>query len=251
MRDDSGDEDLARLVASLVRTLRELESELEPPEPGRGPRPPTPREVRRFASDVAIPGLILVLETNIRALRLLQRSLRLADDADRATESAGELRSRAESASETTLARLDDALADLQSAIEGRPDNEEAASLLDEARDLRAEVERRLDERARGNGASEEPSADTDDSEADAAAEGADESVDTYSRDDADEAVQVDVDAELQSIKSELDDGDDDPGLDTDDGSAPPEDGNEDDSAGPSESGGDDADDDGENDGSE
>lgn len=205
MRDDPGDEDLTRLVADLVAALRELESELERPEPGRPPRLPTPREMRRFASDVAIPGLILVLETNVRALRLLQRSLRLADEAERAGESASEIRARAETASATTLERLDGALAELQSAIEGRPDNDEAAALLAEARELRAEVERRLEERARENGAG--AGSPEDDTSTDEAEDREDEG-----------AVQVDVDAELESIKAELDDVRDEPEDSDEDG---------------------------------
>ncbi|PSP55305.1 hypothetical protein BRC74_00065, partial [Halobacteriales archaeon QH_7_68_42] len=67
MSDRDSGEDLSRLVAELVTTLEELEDELEPPDE-RPLRPPTPGEMRRFTSDVAIPGLILILESNIRAL---------------------------------------------------------------------------------------------------------------------------------------------------------------------------------------
>ena len=80
MSDRDSGEDLSRLVAELVTTLEDLEDELEPSDE-RPLRPPTPGELRRFTSDVAIPGLILILESNIRALRLLQRALRPSPEA--------------------------------------------------------------------------------------------------------------------------------------------------------------------------
>lgn len=201
MADDGADEDLARLVADLVRTLRDLEQELGPPEPGETPRLPTPRDLRRLTSEVAIPGLILVLETNIRALRLLQRALRLADGADRASEETARIQERARSASETTLEKLDDALVELRDAVEGRPNDENAAQLLEEARDLRDEVQRRLRESRREAGAR------------DASASGGEDADGSEEGDDGPEPVAVDVDAELKSIKDELDGAEDRPGT--------------------------------------
>lgn len=223
MPSDGSDEDLARLVADLVRTLRDLESELEPPGPGDGPRLPTPRDLRRLTSEVAIPGLILVLETNIRALRLLQRALRLADDADAAREGTGRIQEQARSMSETTLERLDDALVDLRDAVEGRPNEAEAAELLDQARELRAEVQERLRESARENGATPTASDESGESSGD---EGGTEDRDRSDRD------QVDVEAELRTIKSELDQIDDELDPDETDGTAAGGDGDESDSAG-------------------
>mgnify|MGYP000371509969 CR=1 FL=1 len=207
MADDGSDEDLARLVGDLVRTLRELESELEPPEPGERPPLPTPRDLRRFTSEVAIPGLVLVLETNIRALRLLQRALRLADGADAAREETSRIQDHARSVSESSLERLDDALVDIREAIEGRPDEAEAAELLDQARELRAEVQQRLRESRNEKGSGEtggkaveegETEAKDDDSAAETAGDGTVES----------DPSPVDVDAELRTIKSELEDTD-------------------------------------------
>lgn len=210
------DEELSRLVAELVTALRDLEAELDPP---RGPRPPTPRELRRFTSEVAIPGAILVLETNVRALRLLQRALELSERTDQTREDV-RLGDRARTVSDTTLDKLDDALADLEGAVRGRADNEEAAQILDEARRLREEVGTRLEEH--GN--------EEDDDEAGPGDE----------RGDGDTSPQVDVDAELESIKAELDeqagdrpeDGADTPGEsgdgddDAPDDDAPDDDGN-------------------------
>jgi hypothetical protein len=212
MTDRSSDEDLSRLVAELVRSLRELEEELAPPDRRRPPLP-TPQELRRFTSEVAIPGLILVLETNIRALRLLQRALEMGERAEDAQRSADELRERATTLSATTLDRLDDALADLQTAVEGRPDSDEAAALLADARELRQEVQDRLAE-------SREPETDTVES--------------TESDESTEAAPEVDVDAELRSIKDELDDAEgpednehpeSDDGSDQSDNSSPDDDG--------------------------
>jgi len=216
MSDRDSGEDLSRLVAELVTTLEDLEDELEPPDE-RPLRPPTPGELRRFTSDVAIPGLILVLESNIRALRLLQRALRLSEGADRTRRETEELGARARDVSETTLDRLDSALADLQDAVEGRPEDDEAADLLADARELRSEVQTRLREyaddaadRARNSGdeAVDIPVDGDDDTEADDASNedgssvSGDDEQDTQGDDDE---VGVDVDAELESIKRELD----------------------------------------------
>lgn len=184
MDDETGDADVARLAGDLARSLRDLRRAVEP-DPRR-PRPPTPRELLRFTDQVAIPAAILVLETNVRALELLQRTIRLADGRAPTAEGDGKVvRERAADLSRTTLARLDDALADLQTAVDGRPPDDEARRLLAEARALREEVDHRLSESERGPGTAPESG--------------------TVG---PDEAVPVDVEAELRSIKDEVDDGD-------------------------------------------
>ena len=227
MSDRDSGEDLSRLVAELVTTLEDLEDELEPPDE-RPLRPPTPGELRRFTSDVAIPGLILVLESNIRALRLLQRALRLSEGADRTRRETEELGARARDVSETTLDRLDSALADLQDAVEGRPGDDEAADLLADARELRSEVRTRLREyaddaadRARNSDdeavdipvdGDEDP--EGDDAPNDDGSSGAgDDEQDAQA--DGDE-MGVDVDAELESIKREVDGDGNGTGSDSD-----------------------------------
>ena len=196
------DSDIGPEIANLVRTLQELESEFEPRTESGLPRPPSPRELMRFTSDVGIPGVILLLRTNIEALKLLQRALRLADGRAPTTGTGStEVRKRAEQLSRTTLSRLDGALADLQDAVEGRPEDEDARELLDEARDLRNDVERKLDERANGDAPSLEENG---------------ESAPDDSRED--DSVPVDVDAELRSIKDQFDDGPDEPGDGADGG---------------------------------
>lgn len=172
--DAQRDTDLESLVAELTTTLRELQSEARERE-SRGPvRPPTPRELLRFTDEVGIPAAILVLEANIRALELLRRTIRLAGgrpprgSADSGATATGE---RVEELGRATLERVDGALADLQAAIEGRPEDGEARDLLRDARELRAEIDARLEEAPDGDGGGTE----------------------------------VDVEAELDSIRDEVD----------------------------------------------
>jgi hypothetical protein len=187
MSDSASDEDLARLAADLARSLRDLQRELEPGE-RRRLRPPSPRELLRFTEEVAIPGAILILETNVRALRLLQRAIRLADPDRGITDTRDTaVRNRAVKLSQTTVQKLADVLADVQDAVEGRPTDDDAERVLQEARSLRDEI----DDRLAAEASPDEPDLDPD------------------------TAVPVDVDAELQSIKDDLDgDGDSDGGAD-------------------------------------
>ena len=170
------DDDVTAMLSDLVRTLQDLQTEVEPRTERGRPRPPTPEELLRFTSDVTIPAAILLLKTNIEALKLLRRALHIAEGRPTGRSEGAAVRERATKLSKATLARLDDALQDLQGAIEGRPEDDEARELLAEARELRADL-------------------------AEAVADGdvEDEGTD----------VQVDVDAELQSQKDDIDDIDD------------------------------------------
>jgi hypothetical protein len=201
MSDAETDPELTQLLTDLTTTLRELEQEIEP-ERLRGPRLPTPSELSRFTSEVAIPGLILMLRTNIRALQLLQRALRLADGRNPSPDSAvSQARTRAEDVGRASLSQLDGVLTDLQSALEARPENEQADELLARARDLREQVQDELAEDGT-------PPADQAD--------------ETTPEMDQSDAVGIDVESELQSLKDNLDDaeaGDDGPDANGDSGS--------------------------------
>lgn len=178
------DGDLASQVSALADTLEQLQRELEPGD-RRRLRPPTPGELLRFTSEVTIPAAILVLETNVRVLRLLQRTIRLADGrADARGGPAGELGSRAAALGRETLDQLDDALGELQSAAAGRSGDAEVERLFERARELQAEIDARL--------AEEVAAADAD------SLEGRREPVD------------IDVEAELDAIRDEVDDDADD-----------------------------------------
>jgi hypothetical protein len=175
------EEDVTALLAELVRTLQELQTEVEPRTDSGVPRPPTPAELIRFTSDVTIPAAILVLKTNIEALKLLRRALRLAEGRPTTASTGQGVQARATELSRATLARLDDALTDIQGAVEGRPQDEEARELLSEARQLREALAEQLASNEALNGGEE--------------------------REDIEgTAVPVDVDAELRSIKDDIDD---------------------------------------------
>ncbi|MFD1645322.1 DUF7547 family protein [Haloarchaeobius litoreus] len=218
---DSSDDDIATDAKELARELRALREQLDeqrrrPPTGPMGiPRPPTPREFMEFADEVAIPATIAILETNIRLLEALQRAIRLADSGRRAGErgrdAGGRARSTAETVSRETLSRASDALADLQSVLEGTelPENESARSILTEAQDLRREIQeqltasrtqdRTLDEFEEADAGSGSEGTDIDVVEGGAAAEGEAAA--------EDEPVTIDVDAELETLKQQYEDG--------------------------------------------
>jgi hypothetical protein len=150
------DDDLDALLDDLSGTLDRLRSELDEERAGdrRRERPvddrrrtrradrdrpsiPGPGRFLRFTEEYTIPALIAFLEANIRALELLQGLLRLLDRGE-TTER------RVESVGRRTLDGVDDLLSDVQGAIEGRPSDDRARDLLDEARSLRAEIDDRV-----------------------------------------------------------------------------------------------------------
>lgn len=166
--------DLEARIDELEATLEALRTELGPPgEPMGAPRPPRPRQLLRFADDFAIPATIAFLEANVRALELLSAGIR-AGDTERRTDEAGRaVRDRATSARLATVEQLDRALSELEQAIEGSglPRNQEARELLVEARRLNREI----GERVAG-----------------------------VNREGHEEAVRIEVESELESIKDEV-----------------------------------------------
>ena len=190
MNDPDGDPDVTELLADLTRSLQELQREMEP---DRRLRPPTPGELSQFTSEVAIPGLILILQTNIKALQLLQRTLRLAQGREPtgSGSSVSGARERAEQLSRATLDQLDSTLSEVQSAVEGRPPDDDTRELLDEARSLRDRIQDEIEESEteQGDGTEEGASIDVDDGTQD--------------------PVDIDVEAELRTLRDNLeDDGD-------------------------------------------
>ncbi|MFH5798626.1 hypothetical protein [Haladaptatus sp. CMAA 1911] len=196
-RDDPDRDDRADLedrIEELETTLRGLQTELgRPPRGPMGlPRPPTPREVLSFTGEYAIPTLISMLEANVRALKALQQIIRLVDPEYDPTETArSDLSARAGRASRATLDRLQDTLNDVEGALTegGLPEEPRARRILEDARRLSEDIG---DEIAAGS-----ERADEGRELADAADEEMEE--------EEDEQPQVDVDAELRSIRDELD----------------------------------------------
>jgi len=139
-------DDLAARVAALEDAVERLERARDVPRGPLGlPRPPTPRELRAFASEDAIPATIALLDAHVRALEALQAALRLLDPTI-----------ETEDARRDTLARLDAAVTDLRDAVtgDGLPENPAARDLLRDARALTDELETEIDH-ARENAPSE------------------------------------------------------------------------------------------------
>ncbi|ODR82219.1 hypothetical protein BG842_19670 [Haladaptatus sp. W1] len=220
-RDDR--EDLEERIEELETTLRGLQTELgRPPRGPMGlPRPPTPREVLSFTGEYAIPTLITMLEANVRALKALQQIIRLVDPEYDPTEQArSDLSARAGRASRATLDRLQDTLNDVEGALTegGLPEEPRARRILEDARRLSDDIRE----------------------EVSAGSEQADEGRELADNSDAEEAEleeevdqpEVDVDAELRSIRDELgvrgngsgDEDSDDESASADDESGPDDD---------------------------
>jgi len=193
------DEELAVLLADLERTLTDLREAVGEDvrrgsdRPARR-RPPTPGEILRFTEEYTLPTVIALLEATVQSLELLRAVLRLAGPAS----SAGELRSRLESRDGPETAALRDALADLRDALTGAdlPADSAARSILTDARELTTEIDERLDESGddrRRERRANQPSR---------------RGVAIDVEEEGNDA--VDVDAELESIRREVTEGDED-----------------------------------------
>ncbi|PSP82046.1 hypothetical protein BRC88_00835 [Halobacteriales archaeon QS_4_69_225] len=217
-------DNLEASVRELTATLEELRSELRDPPARTGPlglpRPPSPGELLRFTEQYTIPALISLLEANVRLLELLAAALRVADGRPiEATEELADAGGRLEAvraggregvaaASRATLRRLDDALAELQTAAEGgTPDDPEVRRLLSRARELRSEVDERL---AKAEAEAESASADGTTGAVEVDVDGPDGSDDDETDEQASDDVAVDVDEELETIRRQVDGPDDD-----------------------------------------
>lgn len=227
-RRDSDPEQLDERVAELEELVRELQTELgEPPRGPLGlPRPPTPGEMLSFTGEYAIPTAIAMLEANVRALQALQQVIRVLDpERSVVGEERDRLEARAADASRTTLDRLEEALGDVENAVRESdlPREGEARDILEDARRINRDIRDRVDrsrreadearERDRGREQGRERKRGRDDanhgSDFDARSTtievtDADENADGGELDDSEDQGQVDVDAELRSIKDEL-----------------------------------------------
>ena len=197
-------------VATLESTLADLRDELQGRDALAAPRrrgllsPPRIGDLRRFTTEVSIPVAVLVLETNLQALRILQRALRAGGESGSSDSlGSGSLLGRgAADAGQRALARLDDALADLQSSAvaSGGAGGSAVDDLLDEADRLRERVRSELEEMEAETAALEETA------RADSAPEGGGGTAGADTRTE----VPVDVESELDSIRAEVDGTDED-----------------------------------------
>lgn len=217
---NDGTDELTMAIKELTETLEALRTDLEqgrtPPRPRF--RPPTPEELATFGDEVAIPATIGVLKLNIKALETLQRTLKarrrsqtLRDDADAV---ASRTRQHSSAIRETTLSHLDFALEELQNAVSGGSleADERTRDLLEDARRLRSEVDRRLhnySETTEGGESTDEAyriEISTEDVDSSARDTG-----ESASENPNDSGVDVDVDAELETLKEQYASENEDP----------------------------------------
>lgn len=151
MTTESRDDELANRVAALETQVEELRTELtDTTSPFPFPPPPTPEGILRFTDEIAIPGVILILETNIRMLKLLRRAIRLTDT-DSQTESASALSKDLSVYMTRTLGELENAINKLQSLDATRgPADETTQSILQEIRALKTEISDEIDSNTDG-----------------------------------------------------------------------------------------------------
>ncbi|WP_418279863.1 DUF7547 family protein [Halorubrum sp. DTA98] len=238
-RDRPRDDDLEERLDELEDVLSELRRDLKREERARRgpPRPPRLSELLRFTEQYTIPTLIAVLETTIKSLELLRGTLRLAEpgrgldvDADATADRLGSVRDEASAGLARSLSELRTALSEAD-----LPEDAASRSIVQDARDLTAEIEARIDEsrrdvdsldrsrRSRDGEPAKRPARDdgaisidvtdlaSDDSTSDDPA--SDDQTDDSTTADAandDPAPEVDVDSELESIKRQLDAVDED-----------------------------------------
>lgn len=232
---DDRDEELADAIRDLARTINDLGDELEPRRRSRL-RPPTPRDVLRLTDEVAIPATLTMLQASVRALETFQRGIRLLrteqEVRDRTASAAAETERRADSLRRTTVSQLDTALAELQRAVStgSLPADDRVRNLLDEARTLRDQVDRKLADVAEDSagGASDDRNAtpstgytiEIEDGDDDPNRSDGEDTQRTNARDEPDQS-NVDVDAELETLKDRYgpdddgDGGDDEKGTDS------------------------------------
>lgn len=235
-RSPRDDEELEALLSELESTLSELRSELDD---GRGrrrrrgpPRPPSVGELLRFTNDYTIPTVIATLQATIEALELFRRFLELTAGTDRddgrvAARDRSRLSPILSGAGERAASDASDALSQLRTALAEAdlPEDEESRDVVEEARSLSEQIEERIAAsretvaRERDRERSEDAAADgavtidvTEGEDGSSTASGDDgnggRDGDGSERDGGDEGregdPEVDVEAELESIKRQM-----------------------------------------------
>ena len=175
------EDDLSRAVTELADRLRELRD-----------RTDADSGLLTFTERYAIPTAITTLEANIRALEALAGAIRLFQGTE---ETAAEARARRTAVAETA----DRAVEDVAAAVRGDPTDPEARELLQELRDLRAEIRDRVD----GRVSAPEPAA-TDSDDAPVTEEAGTRIPVTDATTDDGETDAVDIDGEIATIRDEV-----------------------------------------------
>ena len=220
-------EELAAQLDELAATLTDLRGELRDDSRRGPPQPPQLGELLRFTEQYTIPTLIAILEATIRSLELLRRTLRLADPERAAREEGAAARGRLDEVGSEAGRQLADALTELRTALSESdlPENPESRDLVSDARELTGEIEARLrdaEQTVNDQWDRERDGRSTRKRQSNAAGASdgvmidvSDDGDDSDDSDDSDrspaddgsnaDAPSVDVDAELESIKDELD----------------------------------------------
>jgi hypothetical protein len=179
-------EELASLVARLAATLEELDEQLGSSRVSG---------VLRFTERYAIPTAIAALEANVRALEAAAGAIRVVQGRESLHDDSLDR--------DAARSTLDRALTEIDDAVQGRPTDPDARRLLAEARDLRDEIRTRVDEPV--DAQSRERSGRDREQRASDADRGT-----TIPVTDESEEPTVDVDAELDTIREEVErEGDD------------------------------------------
>lgn len=198
--DERRDRETAELLEELETTLEALRGELA----GRERRRPTPTDLLRFTEEYTVPTVVATLEATIASLELLRAFLRLLDPDRSVADGPSGGGTGLGRAGESAVTGAERAVSEVRAALaEGNlPEEPEARRLVTEARELSEAVEERLRESRGVPDAGDTPGADADRGVAiDVTAEREDPPADGSG---------VDVDAELDSIRSEVRDGGDD-----------------------------------------
>lgn len=210
---DRSRRELEARIDELEGTLEELRDELGPRRgPGGLPRPPSPREVLRFTDEYAIPAAVAALEANVRALELLQAGIRATDTRRAADETGRALSERASGVGRASLDRLDRALSELESALEGpgMPQNRQARDLLGDARRLNEEIRDRVElagpaaDRGSGPGTGTGRDGGTDHGRTDRGAVRIDVESEGDAGREAERSVDEEVESELETVWEEV-----------------------------------------------
>lgn len=229
-RDRPRDDDLEERLDELEDVLSELRQDLRASERDRR-GPPRLSELVRFTEQYTIPTVIALLETTITSLELARGALRLVDpgrDLEPGSDATADRLSAVRDGATTGLTR---SLAELRTALSEADLPEEAASrsIIEDARDLSADIESRIEEGRReadagrrrrdGDRDSDRPSdddrrqrdegavhIDVTDPDGDADGGAGDAPDDPSDGDPPDDGPEVDVEAELDSIKRQLGD---------------------------------------------
>ena len=148
-RDDPRDDDIAARLDELAAILDDLREDLREGDRRAPPRPPRLTELLRFTEQYTIPTVIALLETTITSLELVRGALRLVDpegrldDERRRTRDTGTSGTPLDAVRDGATTGLARSLSELQRALKeaNLPEETVSRTIIEEARDLSAEIE--------------------------------------------------------------------------------------------------------------